>query len=206
MKACLDLHDWSFVHSRMHVLRKLKNYFPDFKVSLFTVPIDEKQDWGAYTIIGNRIKFFNEGDYAEWIQIVPHGLYHTRLEMHKSSYEMFKNSQLPAIEGAFEASKISYEKGFCAPHWRWSEGVVKVLDEEGWWGAIDRDMVMPCPKKFYQYNFLLNEPFWRAEGDLKLHGHVYGTRNDVGLCFENLLKLPRDTKWGFVTDFLEDKK
>jgi hypothetical protein len=65
---------------------------------------------------------------------------------------------------------------------------------------------MPWPKRHYQYNFLLNEPFWEATSMdvLKLHGHVYGTKNDVGRCFGNLLKLPKDTEWHFVTDFIKE--
>jgi len=203
MKACLDLHDWSLTHNRLFILHSLKRYFPNFKVSLFTVPIDRVEGWGSYLIRKNTIK---EVQGLDWVQLIPHGLYHEGSEMRNCSYETFKNSVLPTIKGSFEVDGLPYEKGFGAPHWRWTEGVVRALDEEGWWGAVDRDKPMPCPKKFYKYNYLLNEPFWEAQGDLKLHGHVFGTKNGVGICSGNLLKLPKDTEWAFVTDFLEDKK
>jgi len=203
VKACLDLHDFSMVNNRLDLLHKLHDYFDDFKVSLFTVPLDHEHGWGAYCV---RTLVIEEVKGLDWVQIIPHGLHHTRFEMTKCKHGHFKNTIVPAIEAAFRADGLSYERGFCASHWRWTEGVAKALDDLGWWGAIDRDKTMACPKRFYQYNYLLDEPFWEAEGDLKLHGHVYGTRNDVGLCFDNLLKLPKDTEWCFVTDFLEKRK
>ena len=106
------------------------------------------------------------------------------------------------IKATFEKDGLPYVGGFKAPHWYWTEGVVRALDEEGWWGAIPRDKVIPCPRIYYRYNYSLDEPFYEKDGDLKLHGHIYGTRNDVNKCFNNIIKLPRDTEWGFVTDFL----
>jgi len=202
MSICLDLHDFSVVNNRLELLFKLKEHFPNFKVSLFTVPIDKSSDWGPYLIRGDIITYIRELD---WIQLVPHGLTHEGSELRKCDYERFKYEILPAVRETFEVNGLTYVRGFCAPHWKWTDGVVKVLDEEGWFGAVDRDKEMPCPKIFYKYNFLLNEPFWEHDGDLKLHGHIYGTKNDVGLCFNNLMKLPLDTEWHFVTDFLETK-
>ena len=203
MNVCLDLHDWSPTHNRLEVLFKLRKVFPSFKVSLFTIPVDKSENWGPYLIRRDVIDIVKGLD---WVQLIPHGLFHEGSEMRKCDYDTFKNTILPSIEGSFEADGLSYEKGFCAPHWLWTDGVVKALNEEGWWGAVDRDKVMPCPDKFYKYNFLLNERFWEESGDLKLHGHVYGTKNDVGRCFGSLLRLPRDVEWHFVTDFLENKE
>ena len=201
VRACLDLHDFSVVNNRLDLLWKLYEHFDYFKVSLFTVPVDEERSWGPYCIRENIAREVRD---LRWVQLIPHGLHHKRFEFSKCNCKTFRKT-LSLIEKAFEKDGLPYEKGFCPPHWRWTEHVVKVLDEAGWWGAIDRDKKMEIPKRFYQYNYLLNEPFWEAGGDLKLHGHVYGTKNDVGRCFENLLKLPEDTKWCFVTDFLEDK-
>jgi MoxR-like ATPase len=63
MKVCLTLDDFSIVNNRLDVLLKLKKHFPDFKVSLFTVPKDEKQDWGAYQIRRElSIEFFERDE------------------------------------------------------------------------------------------------------------------------------------------------
>lgn len=200
MKVCLDLHDFSIVNNRLGLLLRLKSLYPNFRVSLFTVPIDEKQDWGPYLVREDSLKEIKK--HLDWMQIIPHGLKHDGLEMIKATYNESKEI-LHLGENAFERDGLPYVKGFCAPHWKWNDGVVRALDEAGWWGAVDRDNVMSRPKKFYQYNYLLNEPF-PLDTDLKLHGHIYGTKNDLGRCFSNLTRLPLDTEFVFATDCLEE--
>ena len=203
-KVCLDLHDFSVVHNRLDLLLKLKEHFPNFKVSLFTVPIDKTEDWGSSLIREESLRRIKSN--LDWIQIIPHGLNHEKSEALMWDYAHTSGFILPLIREVFDRDELPFINGFCAPHWRWSGGVVMALDEWEWWGAIDRNKEMPCPKRFYKYNFLLNEPFWESNLDvLKLHGHIYGTKNDVGWCFDNLLELPLDTEWHFVTDFLETK-
>jgi hypothetical protein len=200
MRVALSLDDFSGVNCRFEVLFALKDYFKDFKVSLFTVPIDEKKDWGSSVIREDNLEIIRNN--LDWMQIIPHGLIHDGSEMKNIDYYTFREKILPRIRSMFERDKLPYVKGFKAPHWHWTEGIIRALDEEGWWGAIPRDKVIPCPKIYYQYNYSLDEPFWDSQEDLKLHGHIYGTKNDVGKCFNNLLKLPKDTEWHFVTDFL----
>jgi hypothetical protein len=202
MKVVLGLDDFSPVNSRLDLLFKLKDRFPGFKVSMFTVPVDIKTDWGISLIRGELLEKIKEN--LNWIQIIPHGLTHEGSEMKRCDYRTFKYEIMPRIKQAFDKDKLPFVKGFKAPHWRWTEGVVKALDEEGWFGAIDRrQQEMLSPKKFYKYSHCLDELF---SGDiLKLHGHIYGTSNDLGKCFNSLISLPLDTEWNFVTDFLEDK-
>lgn len=193
----LDLHDWSVVNNRMDLLCKLKDYFPDFKVSLFTVPFDAPSDWGAYQ---SRKEILKEVKELDWLQFIPHGYFHTRNEMRNADYRYFKEVILPVIKMAFEKDGLKYEKGFCAPHWKWSDGVVKALDEEGWWGAVDpRQPMMKRTKRYYIYDDAIND----FKYGTKLHGHIYGTKNDLGLCMDNLMKLPRETKWEFITNYIQ---
>lgn len=199
MNIALGLHDFSIVNNRLQWLFNLKQQFPDFKVSLFTVPIDEHQDWGPYRIREEYLKEIRK--CLGWIQLIPHGLTHKGSEMQSLSYEetliMLKN-----IEEAFEKDSLPFEKGLCAPHWRWNKDVVQALNKMGWWGSVDRrQSKMLKTSKFYQYSHTLDEEWPMA--DLKLHGHIYGTKNDLGFCFDKLMALPKDTKWHFVTDYLE---
>lgn len=205
MKVCLDLHDFSVVNNRLDLLLKLKEHFPSLKVSLFTVPYDHLEDWGPSLLCEDFLEQIK--DHLNWLQFVPHGIYH----QHKSEIAVcdeltFKDEILPLIQEGFTRKGLPYVKGFCAPHYYWNDKVVKVLDEAGWWGAIPRDKIISTPKRFYKFTHLLNEPFWQSTLPvLKLHGHVYGTKSDLGKCFDNLLKLPTDTEWHFVTDFIEEK-
>ena len=204
MKICLDLHDFSVVNNRLNLLLKLKEHFLDFKISLFTVASDVSADWGPFCIRGDLLKEIKK--HLDWIQIIPHGLNHNK-ELEFCDYRTFKNKIMPSIKEAFDRDGLPFEKGFCAPHWKWSEGVVRALDEEGWWGAVDRNQPnMLSTKKFYRFSHSLHEPYHKFEAEvLKLHGHVYGLKNDLGKCMDKLLKLPRSAEWHFVTDFLETK-
>jgi len=201
-KVCLGLHDFSIAYNRLDLLLKLKKRFPDFKVSLFIIPFQKREDYGPTLVRHNFLKEIKR--YLNWMQFIPHGYAHQGSEMRLISYDRFKYFILPFIKGTLEDMCLPYEKGFAAPHWRWSKDVVKVLDEESWWGAVTPAKPdMPRPKKFYRYNYCINEEF---KGDvLKLHGHIFGTKNDLGKCFHNLRALPKDTKWSFVTEDLETK-
>jgi len=202
MKIVLSLDDFSVVNNRLLWLLKLKEHFPGFKVSLFTVPIDEPQDWGPYLERNEFLKVIKEN--LDWMQIIPHGYNHRGSEMRNAEWRYFKEVTVPAIEEAFKKDGLPYEKGFKAPHWRWSDGVVQALDEMGWWGAIDpRQPNMAKPKRFYCHDYAIDDFNPESHDILKLHGHVYGTRNDLAKCFDNLLKIPKDAEWHFVTDFLE---
>lgn len=202
MNVCLGLHDFSIVNNRLDLLLKLKEEYPGFKVSLFTVPIDEKRDFGPYLNREEYLKKIKEN--LDWIQIIPHGLTHSSSKEMLCDYKLFKIKILPAIKNAFEKDELPYEKGFCAPHFKWSKDVVKVLDEEGWWGAINSKKML-CPKKFYCYSDSIDNI--NLDKDvLKLHGHIFGTKNDLELCFNSLLPYKfKDATWHFVTEFLEDK-
>lgn len=204
MKVVLDLHDFSVANNRLEVLLKLKEHFTNFKVSLFTVPIDKKMDWGPSLIHKDNLEKIKK--CLDWMQIIPHGLHHdSSREMETQSYDSFSRKVIPVIQEAFEKDGLPYVNGFCAPHWRWNKDVVKVLDDMGWWGAVLREDKMIKTKKFYRYTHLLNEPFWEFNLEvLKLHGHIYGTKNDIGRCFNNLLKLPKDIEWCYATDFIEE--
>lgn len=83
--------------------------------------------------------------------------------------------------------------------------MVKALDETGWWGAIDRNQPdMEKTRRTYTYSHSIDEPFWEAEGDLKLHGHLDGSSsNDIERCFLNLLKMPQDAEFVFIDEWVK---
>lgn len=207
MKVSLDLHDFSILNNRLDLLLKIKDHYPGFKVSLFTIPFDAQHEVGIQRIYReaalNKIK-----ENLDWMQIIPHGLTHMTDEFKNCDYDLFKKV-MKSIKEAFDKDGLPYVKGFCAPYWLWNKDVVKALDEEGWWGAIDRNQPdMLSTKKFYKYTHSLEEYFYKSNLDtLKLHGHIDGTsKNDLDKCFTSIFKLPVDTEWCYVTDFIEEKK
>jgi hypothetical protein len=202
----LDLHDFSVANNRLDLLLKIKDKYPSFKVSMFTVPFDKRGDWGPSLIHDDNLKRIHKN--LDWIQIIPHGLEHlSRSEIEHYDYESFIYEAIPKITQKFNEDELPFVRGFCAPHWRWSDGVVKALDDMGWWGAVLREDKIKKTKRFYRYNYLLNERFWESEEEiLKLHGHVYGTKNDIGKCLDNIMKLPEDVEWHYATDFIENER
>lgn len=203
MKIVLSIDDFSVVNNRLDLLLKLKEIYPGFKVSLFTVPIDVKTDWGTYQIVDDLLQEVKK--HLNWIQIIPHGLTHNGREMKHMSYEDMKKT-IPLIEAAFKNDGLPFEKGFKAPHWSVSDGVVKALEEAGWWLAVDpRQPQMPLTKKFYRYTQSIDQVLDLNADVLKLHSHIFGTKNDLGKCFDNLLKIPKEATWHFATEFLEEK-
>lgn len=203
MKVVLDIDDFSVSTPRWEVFYRLRDHFPNFRVSMFTIPSPRRCDYGPYLIRKETAEEIHKN--LDWIQIIPHGLNHeSSREFEHYDQATFKHDYIPKMADAFAEFGLPYVKGFKAPHWRWSQGVVNALDELGWWGAVLREDKMIVPRRFYRYNFLLNEPFWESqEPVLKLHGHVFGTKNDVGLCFQNLLRLPKDTHFSYATDHIE---
>jgi hypothetical protein len=204
MKVSLDLHDFSVVNSRLDLLLTLKDRYPGFKVSLFTVPMDRRADFGLYLIRDELLARVKEN--LDWIQIIPHGFDHHGAEFRNCDYGTMKLKIMPAIEEAFGRDGLPFERGFCAPHWKWSSGTVQALDEAGWWGAVDPAKPhMERTGRFYRYSHNIDMPFVLSADLLKLHGHVYGTSNDLGRCLANLFNVPTDAEWHFVTDFLEEE-
>lgn len=203
MKICLDLDDFSVVNNRMELLLKMKREIPQFKVSMFTIPTDIKTDVGPYLIRKELLSIIK--DNLDWIQIIPHGYLHNGREMRKMNYQTMKET-MDKIEKAFDHDGLSFERGFKAPHWSWNTDVVRALDDAGWWGAIDpRQPNMSSTKRFYKYSDSIDAIEY-SKDVLKLHGHIYGTRNDFGKCFNNLLTQNiREAEWVFVTDFIEEK-
>jgi len=202
MTVILDVHDFNIVNPRLDLLLKLKAWFPYFKVSLFTIPLIEPSDYGPYLTRNKNLELIKS--CSDWMEFIPHGLYHNSgREMLNYDDGQFEKVVIPLIDKSFNDMGLNYEKGFCSPHWRQSKEVTKTLNKIGWWSAVLREETN-FPERYYQYNFLANEPFWESDLDvLKIHSHLYGTRNDLGKCMNNLLKLPKDTIFKYVTEFIE---
>ncbi len=208
-KVCFDIHDGSVLRTRYDLLEQLKEHFPNLKVSLFWIPWDYEWEVSKFKIqreeMLERIK-----KNLDWIQLIPHGLMHIRGEFgefEKVDKKLMRDT-LKSIDEAMKKDGLPYEKGFCAPFWLWNQDVVDVLDEEGWWGAIDRNQPqMLSTKKFYKYTHSIDEPFSLSNNDkLALHAHMRPpSANDIDRCFLNLMKMDNSWDFRFVTDFLEEK-
>jgi predicted deacetylase len=174
---------------------------------MFTIPCDVayEQDVSARIMRESTLKEVKK--QLDWIEIIPHGLVHMPREFEKCDYDTMKLS-MKAIDEAFKKDDLPYVKGFKAPFWLWNEQVVKALDDEGWWGAVDRDGKSPVPKKYYVFNYKIDEPFFLAKNIelMKLHGHITPEKNNIERCFVNLFRMPSNAEFVFASECVEDNE
>lgn len=200
----LDLDDFSVLRSRMDLLTTIKEHYPNFKVSMFTIPYDYEYETTTLRLVRaealDRIK-----KNLDWIQVIPHGVMHIPQEFSRADKETMKMA-MASIDEAFEKDGLPYVKGFKAPFWLWNQDVVDVLDEYGWFGAQDRNQPENIrTKKKYEYDYSIDEPFWQSDKEVvKLHGHIsLPSANNLEDCLLNLFKLPSSVEFKYVTDYIE---
>lgn len=208
MIYALDFDDFSVLNNRLDLLLRLRESYPNIKISLFTIPFDflYEQDVSARLMRDKTLEKIKEN--LDWIEIIPHGLMHMPREFEKCTYDTMKNYIFKAIDEAFVKDGLPYVKGFKAPYWLWNDEVVRALDEEGWWGAIDSKQEMLKTKKFYKYSHSIDEPFSKANNQevIKLHGHITSSySNGIDRCFFNLFKMDPKAEFKFASELLEDR-
>lgn len=202
-KVILDLDDFSVLRNRMDLLSTIKEHYPNFKASMFTIPFDYEYEASMLRIERSRgLKWVK--DNLDWIQIIPHGLTHIPREFENPDRETVEMA-FKAIDDAFTHDELPYVRGFKAPQWLWNQNVVDWLNYNGWWGAVDRNQPdMLKTERVYEYDFSIHEPFWESDKEvLKLHGHMtLPSENNLEDCLLNLFKLPNDVEFEFVTQHL----
>lgn len=204
MRISLDIDDPSLLNFGWDWWLRLREHYPDLKLSVFFIPLDVSAETSQLRLEKeSAIKKLK--DNLDWIRLYPHGLTHMPREFENCDYYTMRDLVLPSIDEAFVKYELPYQKGFKAPYWLWNRKVVKALDETGWWGAIDRNQPdMEKTRRTYTYSHSIDEPFWEAEGDLKLHGHLDGSSsNDIERCFLNLLKMPQDAEFVFIDEWVK---
>ena len=195
----LEFHDGSLLRNRYDLLLQLKEHYPNLKVSLFYIPYDYEAEMTQLSLQRkNKLKLLKEN--LDWIELIPHGVMHIPSEFEKADRKATELS-LQAIDEAFKQDGLPYVKGFCAPFWLWNKDVVDVLDENGWWGALDINQPnMLKTKKTYSYTHSIDGEIPQT-GDMALHGHMSApSSNDIGRCFINLMKMPHDQEFCFVSE------
>jgi len=169
MKTCtLDLDDFSENNNRLDWLWVLKNEFPHFKVSLFTVPKKCSESFLIYIM------------KIEWIQLCLHGLKH----IHN---EEINNKDLKTLTEVFV-------KVYRAPYWQLSDEMYKRLKKLKYKIMIHPD----DPRDGIKYNWNIKDSppplnILRGHGHIQ---DTQG--NGLVEAFENIIKLHKDTIFKFI--------
>lgn len=181
------------------------------KVSLFTIPYDYDYEMSDMIRVTKDDAINKILVNKDWLEFIPHGLTHFPKEFERAD----KDTMIAYVENVIpEMVKAGIPekrivKGFCAPMWLWNQDVVDVLNEYGWWGAVDRNQPkMLKPDRYYQYTHSIDEPFWLSNQNvIKLHGHISPPSvNNLDDCMLKLLKLPAKADWKFASELVEGVK
>lgn len=202
----LDFDDFSILNNRLDLLMRLKETYPKLKVSLFTIPYDFVYESNPAARIMREKTLRGIKSQLDWLEIIPHGLTHFPKEFEKCDYNTMRHHVIPAIDEAFKKDGLPYVKGFKPPYWIWNEEVVKALDDEGWWGAVNKYDPLKT-KRYYEYTHGIDELFSESTLDvLKLHGHItVKNQNSIEKHFTNLFRMPTDAVFKFASEMLDEK-
>lgn len=192
----LDLDDFSPLYSSIDLLLKFKDYYPHFRVSLFTVsnfnkkyPISKFKPWC------DKIR------KLDFVELLIHGYDHTPGEFKRISKRKAVEKIISA-EREFMKSGLKYKKIFRAPHWQLNNETYSALSELGYAVADHEDNAAPRELTCYQYNWSINAPIPNLQV-IKGHGHMQNVcGNGLKECFENLFQFPNNTKFITISEYI----
>jgi peptidoglycan/xylan/chitin deacetylase (PgdA/CDA1 family) len=190
MRVVLDLDDFSILDTCEMELRVLNEYFPKFKVNMFSI---------TGGVSAPLLREFKEYGCVFY----PHGFNHVFLEMDSMDYEKVRKNLLSVDKYVNEGL---FGKVFKAPYWRYSNDSYRALAENGFVVAISREQGNPPSEdvRTYEYDYELHEA-WPPDFDgvLRLHGHCTPYINGLSTCYTNLIdSLPKDTEFISIEEFL----
>jgi len=199
-EVILDLDDFQ-CDVNMEELFIMKEHYPDFKVSLFTIPLHKGLLTGKVEIekVMEWAKMINGYD---WIEVCVHGFAHFNKEM-----EVDKKTAEKLISGSekmLDRIGLKYKKIWKSPYWQASNEAYQVLRDNGYTVATNKDIDRPDIEGMKQYRFNWSiDQLMPIKKILKGHGHLTTMDNSITKCVSNLMNLPTDTKWLTISDYIK---
>jgi hypothetical protein len=208
----LDFHDLTFGRKGLAEIKELKEHYPNLKVTFFTVPIPNALTEKRVTVED----YHNWADWLraqDWIEICPHGMTHAPAEM---LYMPTKRKKLVDYQTALDYLKVAehtfaeldlpYQKIWASPFWQTSPDVYQALWDQGYIVAVDPNQEIPTGGPVYTYNWSIDTPFPSGSTLVKGHGHMFlPSTNAVELCLEQLLEMPADANFKFVSELAKEQ-
>lgn len=202
MKVAIEYDDFGPVNSNFGILENFKEHYPNFKVTLFTVPWDVRfgrsfQESAPITL--EKFKPFVEAvNSCDWIEIALHGLSHAPLEFAELSYDAAIKRLVIGMKMFENVGIKNFAKIFKAPQWEISAEAEKAATDMGFVVMHDN---------YYNWNLASDKPNGNATEPFIMHGHVQDVcENGMAETQHRVLKLPVDTEFLFLSDIFETKK
>lgn len=185
-----DVDDFCDRWNCLPELDALKERYPNFKCTLFTIPTE------------TSVVLYEEVIKRKWIELAVHGAFHEPNEELKFLKPDGLKEYLKDIKKSWNALNPSTVWGFRPPGWYITPEHIQVLNELGMWVAIhQRDERKLGPLCKHGYYVCGQRPYW--------HGHTSGEGqkahsvcgNGIRECLSELLKKwPRDQCFSFVSE------
>jgi len=184
------------------ILQSFKEHYEDYKVTLFTVPLElrfgkivkstdvEYKNWAKVAK-----KAYDQG----WCRFALHGFNHIEKEFEHLDYEQAQK-RIAFGKEIFENVGIPLEPLFIAPNWLISEEAEKAVTDAGFKVLHDR---------YYQWNLKDRIPRETEHGDkiIIAHGHIQdgdGCNNGLAETRHTVMQLPSDTRFYFLHEALDE--
>lgn len=201
----VDVDDLSPVKLGLETLIKMREHYPNFKVTAFTPALDQ-------SIAQGKTKEKKLKEWADlvkqydWLEIAPHGFLHLKEEMlcdYDSAVKIIKG-----CEAVFKKIGLPFVKIWKSPYWQTSKETYEAMRDHGYVVAVDKNQELPDVPglEVYIFNKSLEEPFNGQEEDVvKWHGHVGGTfYNDISLCAHSITTAPTDARFLTISEYLKE--
>jgi len=196
-----DIDDFC-VTATPNLLFKIRDHYPNFKCTLFTIPFD----------IQFLNKKINQKKYQEWadlvakekdwMEIAVHGFAHLQNEMN-CTYEEAQQI-ISSAEKMFSSFKLPFVKIFKAPFWQISQPAMKAVVDNGYVLAHHPNDILPQDShwKTYTYNHSIDDK-WTEQKLIRAHGHMgTGVGNGLLECLDNVLQMPEDAEFKTIGEYM----
>ena len=198
MKIAIELDDFSPRCSNFGLLEQMREHFPGFKITLFTVAWEIR--WGEQTPITlEKFRPFSKAtaSSSDWLEVAVHGLTHASMEFAEKSYDEARKRVIIA-EKMFANQRIPFAKIFKAPFWEISHEAERALTDLGYKVVKDG---------YFDWNMADEFPKFKGDKIHVAHGHVQETcGNGLEQVYPRLMKLPPKTTFHFLSEVLKAEK
>jgi peptidoglycan/xylan/chitin deacetylase (PgdA/CDA1 family) len=203
MKIAVEFDDFSGINHNLGLLEKLKEHFPKFKVTLFTVPWEVRfgrnlQESAPITL--ERFKPWCKAvaKSGDWMEIALHGLTHAPMEFAELSFEAAVKRLVVGMKMFENREFENFTKIFKAPQWEISDEAKRAAENMGF---------IVVENNYYDWNLAMDGPKPDSKEPYIVHGHIQNEcENGLEETFHKIMKLSPDTEFLFLSEVLNAKK
>lgn len=198
MKLAFEIDDFGPVNHNLGILEDIHEHFPNFKITLFTVPWDIRFGRNFRESAPVTLEKFKPWvaavNKADWMEIALHGLAHSPMEFAELSYEGATKRIVVGMKMFENVGIKNFTKIFKAPQWEISAEAKKAAENMGFVVVEDG---------YYNWNLAKDKPNADAEEPYILHGHVQDVcENGLEESLPRIMSLPTDTEFMFLSEIL----